>query len=386
MVNKRQQAKVLTLHFHRDAQKDAVTGAVTYTPWQAVDGTSFAAVKSPVITGYTANKPVVQAVDGVSDKTPDRTVTVTYTPNQEQATVTFIDDTANKVISKVNLNGAFGTTSAYSPEATIKQLEAKGYEVVSNDFPTNGIEFDQAGKVQNFTIHLKHKTTINTVDNNPDNVAGLTHEVTRTINYRYQNGQTAAKSVVQSVTFTRTATKDQVTGQITYSPWARSRDVAFAAVQSPEIAGYTPSEKVVPAVATVNADTQNMVENVIYTPNEEQATVSFIDDTTGKVLSTTTLSGAYDTDSDYQPDQTIKRYESKGYELVSNDYPQDGNIFNQAGKVQHFEIHLKHRITTDTATSNPDKLLNLQHTVTRTINYRFQNGKTADPSVVQKIV
>ena len=48
-------SKVLTLHFHRDAQKDAVTGAVTYTPWQAVDGTSFAAVKSPVITGYTAN-------------------------------------------------------------------------------------------------------------------------------------------------------------------------------------------------------------------------------------------------------------------------------------------------------------------------------------------
>ncbi len=379
-------SKVLTLHFHRDAQKDAVTGAVTYTPWQAVDGTSFDAVKSPVITGYTANKPVVQAVDGVSDKTPDRTITVTYTPNQKQATVTFVDDTANKVISKVNLNGAFGTTSTYSPAATIKQLEAKGYEVVSDDFPTNGIEFDQAGKVQNFTIHLKHKTTINTVDNNPDNVAGLTHEVTRTINYRYQNGQTAAKSVVQSVTFTRTATKDQVTGQITYSPWARSRDVAFAAVQSPEIAGYTPSEKVVSAVATVNADTQNMVENVIYTPNEEQATVSFIDDTTGKVLSTTTLSGAYDTDSDYQPDQTIKRYESKGYELVSNDYPQDGNIFNQAGKVQHFEIHLKHRITTDTATSNPDKLLNLQHTVTRTINYRFQNGKTADPSVVQQIV
>ena len=77
-----------------------------------------------------------------------------------------------------------------------KQLEAKGYEVVSNDFPTNGIEFDQAGK---YRIHnsLEAQTTINTVDNNPDNVAGLTHEVTRTINYRYQNGQTAAKSVVQ---------------------------------------------------------------------------------------------------------------------------------------------------------------------------------------------
>ena len=378
-------SKTLTLHFHRDAQKDDVTGEVTYTPWQAVDGTSFSAVKSPVIAGYTANKPVVQAVNGISDITPDRTITVTYTPNQEQATVTFIDDTANKVLSKVNLNGAFGTTSTYSPAATIKQLEAKGYEVVSDDFPTNGIDFDQAGKVQNFTIHLKHKTTVNTVDNNPDNVAELTHEVTRTINYRYQNGQTAANSVVQSVTFTRTATKDEVTGQITYSPWARSRDVAFAAVQSPEIAGYTPSEKVVPAVATVNADTQNMVENVIYTPDQERATVSFIDDTTGKVLSITTLNGAYGSYSDYQPEQTIKRYESKGYELVSNDYPQDGAIFNQAGKVQNFEIHLKHRITTDTATSNPDKLLNLQHTVTRTIKYRFQNGKTADPSVVQKI-
>ena len=379
-------SKTLTLHFHRDAQKDDVTGEVTYTPWQAVDGTSFSAVKSPVIAGYTANKPVVQAVNGISDITPDRTITVTYTPNQEQATVTFIDDTANKVLSKVNLNGAFGTTSTYSPAATIKQLEAKGYEVVSDDFPTNGIDFDQAGKVQNFTIHLKHKTTVNTVDNNPDNVAELTHEVTRTINYRYQNGQTAANSVVQSVTFTRTATKDEVTGQITYSPWARSRDVAFAAVQSPEIAGYTPSEKVVPAVATVNADTQNMVENVIYTPDQERATVSFIDDTTGKVLSITTLNGAYGSYSDYQPEQTIKRYESKGYELVSNDYPQDGAIFNQAGKVQNFEIHLKHRITTDTATSNPDKLLNLQHTVTRTIKYRFQNGKTADPSVVQQIV
>lgn len=47
----------------------------------------------------------------------------------------------------------------------------------------------------------------------------MTHQVTRTIHYNYSNGHAAANSVVQTITYTRTTTKNLVTGQITYGPW-----------------------------------------------------------------------------------------------------------------------------------------------------------------------
>ena len=375
-------AKTLTLTFHRDATKDDVTGQVTYTAWKPVAGTTFPAVDSPVITGYTPSQKVVSAISNVSEVTPDYTTTVTYTPNQEKATVTFIDDTTDKTITVANLTGAYGTTSNYSPDTTIKKLESEGYELVNDNYPQGGVVFNQDGKVQTFTIHLKHKTTTETATNNPDHL-DLSHTITQTIKYQYANGTTASKTHTVQITYTRTATKDDVTGNVTYSDWTTANN-DFPAVDSPAIAGYTPSQSVVgPVKVDPTSNDQNIV--VTYNANQEKATVVYIDDTTGEVLSTQTLTGAYDSKSNYDIQGQIKNFENHGYQLVSDDYPANGEVFNNPGHVNKYVVHLKHKVTSDSTTSNPDNVADLTKTVSETITYTYANGKTAAQSVTNKV-
>ena len=375
-------SKTVTLTFHRDATKDDVTGKVTYGAWTPVDGTNFPAVNSPAITGYTPSQSVVNAINNVSEATPDYTTTVTYTPNQEKATVTYIDDTTGKTITVANLTGAYDTTSSYSPAATIKQLEGQGYEVVSDDYPQGGVVFNQDGKVQTFTIHLKHKTTTETATNNPDHL-DLSHTITQTIKYQYADGTTASQPHTAQITYTRTATKDDVTGKVTYSDWtAASND--FPAVDSPTITGYTPSQSVVgPVQVTPTSADQTTV--VTYTADQETATVTYIDDTTGKVLNKQTLTGAYGSKANYDIQGQIKNFENHGYQLVSDDYPANGEVFNNPGHVNKYVVHLKHKVTSDSTTSNPDNVADLTKTVSETITYTYANGKTAAQSVTNKV-
>ena len=375
-------SKTVTLTFHRDATKDDVTGKVTYGAWTPVDGTTFPAVDSPAITGYTPSQSVVNAINNVSEATPDYTTTVTYTPNQEKATVTYIDDTTGKTITVANLTGAYDTTSSYSPAATIKQLEGEGYEVVSDNYPQGGVVFNQDGKVQTFTIHLKHKTTTETATNNPDHL-DLSHTITQTIKYQYADGTTASQPHTAQITYTRTATKDDVTGKVTYSDWtAASND--FPAVDSPTITGYTPSQSVVgPVQVTPTSADQTTV--VTYTADQETATVTYIDDTTGKVLNKQTLTGSYGSKANYDIQGQIKNFENHGYQLVSDNYPANGEVFNNPGHVNKYVVHLKHKVTSDSTTSNPDNVADLTKTVSETITYTYADGKTAAQSVTNKV-
>ncbi len=95
------------------------------------------------------------------------------------------------------------------------------------------------------------------------------------------------------------------------------------------------------AALPVAATDSNSTVTVTYTPNQEKATVTFIDDTTGKTLSTETLTGAYNTDSNYNPQATIDSYEKQGYQLVSDDYPTNGAVFGKDGVVQNYQVHLR---------------------------------------------
>ena len=375
-------SKMVTLTFHRDATKDDVTGKVTYGAWTPVDGTNFPAVDSPVITGYTPSQSVGNAINNVSEATPDYTTTVTYTPNQEKAMVTYIDDTTGKTITVANLTGAYDTASSYSSAATIKQLEGQGYEVVSDDYPQGGVVFNQDGKVQTFTIHLKHKTTTETATNNPDHL-DLSHTITQTIKYQYDNGTTASQPHTAQITYTRTATKDDVTGKVTYSDWTTANN-DFPAVDSPTITGYTPSQSVVgPVQVTPTSADQTTV--VTYIADQETATVTYVDDTTGKVLNKQTLTGAYGSKANYDIQGQIKNFENHGYQLVSDDYPANGEVFNNPEHVNKYVVHLKHKVTSDSTTSNPDNVADLTKTVSETVTYTYANGKTAAQSVTNKV-
>ena len=122
--------------------------------------------------------------------------------------------------------------------------------------------------------------------------------------YQYQDGTTAADSKTASVTFTRDATKNNVTGVITYTPWTPAIS-NFPQEVSPTITGYTPSVAQTAAIAVKPGD-QNSTQTVVYTPNQEKITVTYIDQTTGKTLQVVTLTGAYNTKANYDPQQQIQ--------------------------------------------------------------------------------
>src|SRR5699024_632660 len=333
--------------YTRTATKDDVTGNVTYSDWTTANN-DFPAVDSPAIAGYTPSQSVVGPVK-VDPTSNDQNIVVTYNANQEKATVVYIDDTTGEVLSTQTLTGAYDSKSNYDIQGQIKNFENHGYQLVSDDYPANGEVFNNPGHVNKYVVHLKHKVTSDSTTSNPDNVADLTKTVSETITYTYANGKTAAQSVTNKVTFTRTATKDQVTGKVHYDAWNTTGNDDFPAVDSPTITGYTPSVAQVGAVNNVAANASNTVKNVVYTPNEEKVTVTFVDETTGKTISVTDLTGPYGSTATYSPTAKIKELESQGYEVVSDDYPQGGAVFNQDGKVKNYTIGLKHRVKTITS-------------------------------------
>ncbi|WP_436970078.1 mucin-binding protein, partial [Lactobacillus helveticus] len=86
----------------------------------------------------------------------------------------------------------------------------------------------------------------------------------------------------------------------------------------------------------------------------ETANVTYIDDTTGKTLSTKDLTGNYGSTDPYRTNDTIAGYENAGYKLVSDNYPTSGVTYKEDGTVQSFQVHLTHS-TTPVGPNNPEK-------------------------------
>ncbi|MGE9835285.1 mucin-binding protein, partial [Streptococcus orisratti] len=217
----------------------------------------------------------------------------------------------------------------------------------------------------------------------------LSRTVTRTIEYKYidENGQEASATVTQTVTFTRTATVDMVTGQVTYADWTTD-NASLAQVDSPAIEGYTPNLSSIPAM-TVDPNQSDIHTVVIYNADQQKARVTYYDQTSGRVLETSDLTGLSDEAIDYTTTDRIAYYESIGYRLVSNDYP-DAPVYDKDGNVlQEYQVVLEHIINPVTPDNpiNPKtgQELNLTKTVTRTIEYKYltEAGTEASATVTQ---
>ena len=238
------------VEFTRQVSTDAVTGEKTYGSWSADQ--SFAAVTSPVIKGYTPDQAQIDAITGITADSADIEKTVTYVANKETAKVTYIDDTTGKTLSSQDLSGDYGTTDSYRTADSIKGYEDQGYELVSDNYPTTGVVYDQDGVVKSYEVHLTHGTT----------QTSESQTVNETIHYVYKNGDKAADDYQATpLNFTRTVTTDKVTGEKTYGSW--SADQSFAAVTSPAIKGYTPDQDEIGA-QTVSGDASDLDFTVVY--------------------------------------------------------------------------------------------------------------------------
>ncbi|AJT50398.1 hypothetical protein LBLM1_04615 [Limosilactobacillus mucosae LM1] len=274
--------------FKRGYTTDNVTGkVVSYDPWtidgKQADSKTFAAVTSPAVEGYTPNHQQINEFT-VTPDSKDIVKTVVYVGDPQEAQAIFYDETTGKEISNTRefATGKTDETISFTkdPNEVVKELEKQGYvfdkDNANNNVFVAGTIYDKNSEVhQYFKYYFTHATTTVTPDNPktpadvlPDNPGknypsgvakdDLNKTVTRTINITTPDGKT--QTITQKAEFTRSATVDEVTGEVTYGPW--SKNVVLESVDVPNIPGYEPSASV-PEI-TVTPNDQDMTINITY--------------------------------------------------------------------------------------------------------------------------
>ena len=378
-----------TLHFNGTQMLDKVTGQITSTKWDK-ESQNFGEVASPLIHGYTADQTLIK--DAIATPTSDNiTQTVTYNPNKQNIHVVFIDDTTGNTLNSVEKSGYTGTDSGYSTQNDIDSLVAKGYKLVSDNTPkenpTLHFDSDDFTDDQNFTVHMAHDKKTN----------NLTREVARTIHYVFRDGKPAGADHQDSIEFDGAQTIDKVTGNIIDTTWT-PENKEFAGVNTPILAGYTPDKFSVDSTV-VKPDSDNQVVTITYSPDTQYAKFNYIDGTTGNQLKQETSHGVTGGRDNYSTANLISYYKSKGYDLVSDDTANRVLTFDSDDNSdQFYNIHFVHgtviitpqnpgkpgeKINPQDPSSPvyPDGSDNLTRNVNREIDYVYEDGRVAKPSV-----
>ena len=354
------------VQFTRENTTDDVTGKVTPGTWKPEGNGKYPAKDSPVIPGYIASQKSVPAVDAHQG---DRlNINITYSKAPQSAKLIVHDDTTNVDLPQYgeSANGSFSDPIKFVtvPPILESELEDLGYTIVSDSFKGSPT-YNSDNNKNTFIIHVTHKIVPVTpdkpkkpTDTIPDtkrhyptgvDTNDLNHNQSRTITYKYEDGTQAQNPVEQNAHFTRTAEVDAVTQKIVkMSDWS-TKDT-YPEVATKSIDGYTPDKD------KIKVDTPrygaNQDQAVVYNTNDEDAAITYIDDTTGKVLKNDTEKAKYKQAIKFatDPNTQIQTYKDQGYVLVSSDW-KDGSTYQTDPARNKFTVHLKH----GTSTVTPDK-------------------------------
>ncbi|HFU3800023.1 TPA: MucBP domain-containing protein [Streptococcus suis] len=301
----------------------ADTGVDTPFAWQSVGG-------SYVNLGY-APFGIQQTLRGASTPAALTTTYVYRAVNQEAIIRYQVEGATDYLEDSGTLTGGSGTDINYSTEDTINKYKKLGYELVSDNFTTtDGQAYDTDTAVrQEFLVVIKPRVIevpkdvvpgdpVDPTDPNspvwPATTDNLerTQEVTRTIEYKYEDGtpvrvdasgnilpkdSTEGTPLVktETVTFSRTATVNLVSGEITYGEWTADTTDSLEGNTLPEVPDYSATRTTLegvdaPMTESVNAKTvvatdADIHEVVYYTPNPKygDVVVNYVN-TDGKVI------------------------------------------------------------------------------------------------------
>ena len=345
------------LAFKQTGVKDLVTGDIDWNGAWTADQT-FAQVKSPAITGYTASRIVVDPIT-VGHDSSDVNQTVIYTANDQTAKINYIDDVTGKTLELDDASGKFGDQIRFdhNVDDQIKKFESQGYKFKSNNF--SGQKYQADDSQNEFEVHFTHGT---------QNVS-RTSIVTETVKYQFENGDTAQPDHVQTAEFTQHGVHDLVTKTIVWTP---SDLQQFEEVITPKLEGYTPDITNVAAV-TIDFGDDDINKVVTYKANTQTADIKYVDDTTDKVLKSDSVTGKFGQAISFAevPANVINDFVNNGYKFVSSNF--NGQTYKADDTKNQFEVHLTHNTENVTRTSD----------VIRTIKYQYGNGSQAKPNVRQ---
>ena len=375
-----------TVNFTRTATFDEVTGEITYSNWASSEPAEWSEYTAPEVAGYTATQMVKS--QAVSAETKNETVSISYTANNQTGKISYVDSQGNEV-GQTALTGKTDQSVAVTPEAPTGWIIVAGQDIPKSVTAT-------ATGIPTVTVRVEHSTTIVTPktpekdiptgpvpgdpSKNYEKMESLTASPTRTIVVTDPSGKTT--KVTQTVNFTRTATFDEVTGEITYSNWASSEPTEWSQYAAPEVAGYTATQMVKSQV--VSAETADETIRISYTANTQTGKISYVDGD-GKEVGQTTISG--------QTGETVNVTPQvpSGWKIVpGQDIPKtitisENGIPTVTVKVEHGTVI----VTPDTPekdiptgpvpgdpSKNYEKMESLTATPTRTIVVTDPSGKT----------
>ena len=409
-----------TAKIYRDATVDEVTGEVTYGDW-STDATDWTAVDVPSHAGYTTH--ISNGTDSipavtVKDGQQSETIAVTYTANAQAGKIVYVDvDNQNVEVGHTDLTGNTDQDVTITPKAPA------GYDIVSGqNIPST--EKATADGIPTVTVKVNHhKITVNPGDEpkpgdkipgNPNKQPGdgtpktdvsyetLHRNMTRTVNVTDPHTGLHPTTVV--LHYNRTATIDDVTGEVTYSNWTvvDGSQAGFDAFNIPTVAGYT-SEIKSGSAEDLKAFTPSQDQitnwsdqtvNIDYTANDQTMHITYVDKdghpvdggsftVTGKTDQTVTTNAKIPTG------WVLSQGQTDAPKTVTFGGTPTADV---TVKIEHGTKHVDHNDPVKSGDKTPtNKLINgahdedLNRTVTRTINVHTPDGKVTPISQVAKI-
>ena len=416
--------------------KDMVSGVSTWD----MSSHTYGSVPVPVVPGYIANKSQAGQLE-VTVATPNVAELVSYTP---VGRIILVDEAGNQIVG----TDAVPYTNALDPtkvESTSLPTLPTGYEIKSGQ----NISGFNSSNLQVLPPDATADTKIILVSKKES----LTQGTSQTVTFIGAGENTPATKVQNDFVFT--GTKDMVSGLSTWDVsshrygsvpvpvvpgyianvgHAGSLQVTPEAPNAEELVTYKPLGKIIavdtdgkeiqgvptiqyqndpenptkagktlsPLILGYETDVLNITPSkpeedtpVVYRKAIQEATITYIDQTTGTSLESDRVTGKSGEIIEYTTADKIAFYESRGYELLTDELPKQAHYDTDTSVVQAWRVTLKHRTVIvgsrnphDGDVINPDDPLSpkypskyqWQKGVAATVHYVVSDGNAKAPS------
>ena len=416
--------------------KDMVSGVSTWD----VSSHRYGSVPVPVVTGYIANKSQAGQLE-VTVATPNVEELVSYTP---VGRIILVDEAGNQIVGTdaVPYNNALDPTKVMS---TSLPTLPTGYEIKSGQ----NISGLNSSNLQVLPPDATADTKIILVSKKES----LTQGTSQTVTFIGAGENTPATKVQNDFVFT--GTKDMVSGLSTWDVsshrygsvpvpvvpgyianvgHAGSLQVTPEAPNAEELVTFKPLGKIIavdtdgkeiqgvptiqyqndpenptkagktssPLISGYETDVLNITPSkpeedtpVVYRKAIQEATITYIDQTTGTSLESDHVTGKSGEIIEYTTADKIAFYESRGYELLTDEFPKQAYYDTDTSVTQAWRVTLKHKTVIvgsrnphDGDAINPDDPLSpkypsknqWQKDVTATVHYIVSDGNVKAPS------
>ena len=416
--------------------KDMVSGV---SIWD-MSSHRYSSVPVPVVPGYIADKSQAGQLE-VTVATPNVEELVSYTP---VGRIILVDETGNQIVG----TNAVPYTNASDPtkvESTTLPTLPAGYEIKSGQnipgFNSSNLQVLPPDATADTKIILVSKKE------------SLNQGTSQTVTFIGAGEKTPATKVQNDFVFT--GTKDMVSGVSTWDVsshrygsvpvpvvpgyianvgHAGSLQVTPEAPNAEELVTYKPLGKIIavdtdgkeiqgvptiqyqndpenptkagktlsPLISGYETDVLNITPSkpeedtpVVYRKAIQEATITYIDQTTGTSLESDRVTGKSGEIIEYTTADKIAFYESRGYELLTDELPKQAHYDTDTSVVQAWRVTLKHRTVIvgsrnphDGDVINPDDPLSpkypskyqWQKGVAATVHYVVSDGNAKAPS------